>query len=60
MSIDPLNVTRLRTLAESARSGARRSKDPEMKKQYDDIARHYDEMIEGMIAVAAKRVRTPT
>ncbi len=55
MAVDPLNVTRLRKLARSARDGAQRAKQSEVKKQYDDIARHYDQLIETIVAAGAKK-----
>ena len=58
MTVDPLNVTRLRKLAQNARDGSQRAKQPGMKKQYDDIARHYDQLIE-TVAAAAKKLQTP-
>ena len=58
MTVDPLNVTRLRKLAQNARDGSQRAKQPDMKKQYDDIARHYDQLIETVTAGAKKR-QTP-
>ena len=55
MTADQLNVTRLRKLAQNARDGAQRAKQSEMKKQYDDIARHYDQLIDSIVAAGAKK-----
>lgn len=60
MTVDPLNVTRLRKLGQSARDGAQHAKQSEIKKQYDDIARHYDQLIETIVAAGAKNHVLPT
>lgn len=60
MAVDPLNVTRLRKLAQSARDEAERARQSDVKKQYDDIARHYDQLIETLVAAGTKKHQPPT
>jgi hypothetical protein len=57
MSTDPLNVTRLRQLAQNARDSAKNAREPAVNKQYKDIAAHYDFLIESIVAAAARKDR---
>jgi hypothetical protein len=56
MATDPLNVTRLRALALEAREAAKRAKAQDVRRQYEDIAHHYDALIEAIVTTAARRV----
>ncbi|HTY65792.1 MAG TPA: hypothetical protein VMH36_04015 [Alphaproteobacteria bacterium] len=57
MAIDSLSVTRLRALALKARDSAHQSAVPDVRRQYEDIARHYEQLIETVVRAAATRNR---
>ncbi len=57
MATDPLSVTRLRALALKARDSAHQSPVPDVRRQYEDIARHYEQLIETVVRAAARRDR---
>jgi hypothetical protein len=60
MPIDPLSVTRLRALALKARDSAKQAAAPDIRRQYEDIAHHYEQLIETVVKTAAKRDRGAT
>jgi F0F1-type ATP synthase membrane subunit b/b' len=57
MTNDPLSISRLRRLAREARDSAERAGELEVKKQYENIAQHYDQLVERVVAVAAQKVQ---
>jgi protein-L-isoaspartate O-methyltransferase len=59
MTSEPFSVSRLRRLAEKARDSAERAGAPDVKTQYEDIARHYDQLVESIVAVTAWKGRSP-
>lgn len=57
MPTDPLSVTRLRALALKARDSAKQAAAPDIRRQYEDIARHYEQLIETVVRATVKRDR---
>ena len=60
VATDPLKVTRLRTLAVEARDSAKRASAPDIRRQYEDIARHYEQLIETLVEAAVKSAHRAT